>query len=157
MASYWNPIIAYVSERSGVKLQLKIGRTSADTTAFVLAQEVEFVFSNHLFSPERDQLGWKTFGRRQTPPLHSQIVVLADSPIQKLAQLANPRTGRVHTHYAQAVAVTGRLSSNDPNLQNIPIRDERGKEIRKAFIASDENHVLLSADYAQIELRLVRA
>ena len=55
----------------------------------MLANEVEFVFSNHLFSPERDQLGWKTFGRRQTPPLHSQIVVLADSPIQKLAQLAN--------------------------------------------------------------------
>ncbi len=87
-ASYWNPIIEYVSSRSGVKLQLKIGRTSADTTAYVLANEVEFVFSNHLFSPERDQLGWKVFGRRDTPPLHSQIVVLADSPTQKLEQLA---------------------------------------------------------------------
>ena len=88
-ASYWNPIIDYVSSKSGIKLQLKIGRTSADTTAYVLANEVEFVFSNHLFSPDRDSLGWKVFGRRQTPPLHSQIVVLADSPIQKLEQLAN--------------------------------------------------------------------
>lgn len=88
-ASYWNPIIDYVSTRSGVKLQLKIGRTSADTTAYVLANEVEFVFSNHLFSPERDHLGWKVFGRRATPPIRSQIVVLASSPITSLEQLAN--------------------------------------------------------------------
>ncbi len=88
-ASYWNPIIDYVSNKSGVKLQLKIGRTSADTTAYVLANEVEFVFSNHLFSPDRDQLGWKVFGRRATPAIRSQIVVLADSPITKLDQLAN--------------------------------------------------------------------
>src|SRR5574343_752454 len=86
-AAYWNPIIAYVSEKSGVRLQLKIGRTSADTTAYVLAQEVEFVFTNHLFSPEREQLGWKVFGRRLTPPLHSQILVPADSPIRELRQL----------------------------------------------------------------------
>ena len=88
-AKYWNPIIDYVTKKSGVKLQLKIGRTSADTTAYVLANEVEFIFSNHLFSPERDGLGWKVFGRRQTPPIHSQIVVLADSPIKSLDQLAN--------------------------------------------------------------------
>lgn len=87
-AAYWNPIIAYVSEKSGVKLQLKIGRTSADTTAYVLAQEVEFVFSNHLFSPEREQLGWKVFGRRVTPPVHGQIIVPEDSPITDIAQLA---------------------------------------------------------------------
>ncbi|WP_088278997.1 phosphate/phosphite/phosphonate ABC transporter substrate-binding protein [Ideonella sp. A 288] len=86
-AAYWNPIIGYVSEKSGVKLQLKIGRTSADTTAFVLAQEIEFVFTNHLFSPEREQLGWKVFGRRLTPPVHGQIVVPADSPITSVAQL----------------------------------------------------------------------
>jgi len=92
-ASYWNPIIDYVGARSGVKLQLKIGRTSADTTAYVLANEVEFVFSNHLFSPDRDHLGWKVFGRRQTPPLYSQIVVLADSPIQKIDQLVNLPVG----------------------------------------------------------------
>ena len=86
-AAYWNPIIAYVSEKSGVKLQMKIGRTSADTTAYVLAQEVEFVFTNHLFSPEREQLGWKVFGRRLTPPVHSQIIVPADSPVMDLVQL----------------------------------------------------------------------
>lgn len=88
-ASYWNPIIDYVSNKAGVKLQLKIGRTSADTTAYVIANEVDFVFSNHLFSPERDHLGWKVFGRRDTPPLYAQIVVLAESPIQKLEQLAD--------------------------------------------------------------------
>lgn len=87
-AAYWNPIIAYVSEKSGVKLQLKIGRTSADTTAYVLAREVDFVFSNHLFSPEREQLGWKVFGRRATPPMNAQIIVPADSPITELSQLA---------------------------------------------------------------------
>ena len=87
-AAYWNPIVAYVSEKSGVKLQLKIGRTSADTTAFVLAQEVDFVFSNHLFSPEREQLGWKVFGRRLTPPVHGQLIVPDESPITDLAQLA---------------------------------------------------------------------
>jgi len=86
-AAYWNPIIAYVSEKSGVRLNLKIGRTSADTTSYVLAKEVEFVFSNHLFSPEREQLGWKVFGRRNTPPLQGQIVVPADSPITDLSQL----------------------------------------------------------------------
>ena len=67
----------------------------------------------------------------------------------------NPKTGRVHTSYNQAVAATGRLSSNNPNLQNIPIRTERGREVRKAFIARDENHILLSADYSQIELRII--
>lgn len=86
-AAYWNPIIRYVSDKSGVKLELKIGRTSADTTAYVLAQEVEFVFSNHLFSPERDQLGWKVFGRRWTPPLQGQIAVPVDSPITRLEEL----------------------------------------------------------------------
>ncbi len=88
-ARYWNPIIEYVSYKSGVKLQMKIGRTSADTTAYVLANEVEFIFSNHMFSPEREKLGWKVFGRRQTPPVRSQIVVLADSPVQELEQLAS--------------------------------------------------------------------
>lgn len=86
-AKYWNPIIEHVSARSGVRLQLKIGRTSADTTAYVLANEVEFLFSNHMFSPEREQMGWRVFGRRQTPPIHSQIVVLASSPIQRLEEL----------------------------------------------------------------------
>lgn len=86
-AAYWNPIIKYVSETSGVKLELKIGRTSADTTAYVLAKEVEFVFSNHLFSPERERLGWKVFGRRWTPPIQGEIAVPADSSIKSLEDL----------------------------------------------------------------------
>jgi DNA polymerase-1 len=71
--------------------------------------------------------------------------------------LINPKTGRVHTSYAQAVAVTGRLSSNNPNLQNIPVRTERGREIRKAFIPRSSEYTLISADYSQIELRIVAA
>ena len=69
----------------------------------------------------------------------------------------NPKTNRIHTVYAQAVAATGRLSSNNPNLQNIPIRTERGREVRKAFVPRDENYVLLAADYSQIELRIIAA
>ena len=69
----------------------------------------------------------------------------------------NPKTGRIHTVYNQAVAATGRLSSNQPNLQNIPIRTARGQQVRKAFIPRDENHVLLAADYSQIELRIIAA
>ncbi|WP_428510219.1 phosphate/phosphite/phosphonate ABC transporter substrate-binding protein [Roseateles sp.] len=87
-ADYWNPIMAYVSEKAGVRLVLKIGRTSADTTAYVLAQEVEFVFSNHLFSPEREKLGWKVIGRRLTPAIQGQLIVPADSPVTDMAQLA---------------------------------------------------------------------
>lgn len=86
-ASYWNPITQYVEQKTGIKLELKIGRTSADTTSYVLAQEVEFVFSNHLFSPERDRLGWKVFGRRNVPQLYGQIAVPEDSPVKKLDDL----------------------------------------------------------------------
>jgi DNA polymerase-1 len=69
--------------------------------------------------------------------------------------MVNPRTGRIHTSYQQAVAATGRLSSNNPNLQNIPIRTEKGREVRKAFVARSKNHTILSADYSQIELRII--
>ncbi|EOR93769.1 DNA polymerase I [Arcticibacter svalbardensis MN12-7] len=84
-----------------------------------------------------------------------QLQKLKSTYVDSLPLLINPKTGRVHTSYNQAVAATGRLSSNNPNLQNIPIRTERGREVRKAFIPRDENHILLSADYSQIELRLI--
>ena len=85
---------------------------------------------------------------------HRGLAKLKGTYTDKLAQLANPRTGRVHTHYAQAVAVTGRLSSNDPNLQNIPIRTPEGRRVREAFVAP-AGSVIASADYSQIELRIM--
>ena len=86
-----------------------------------------------------------------------EFTKLKSTYVDALPLMINKKTGRVHTSYAQAVAVTGRLSSNNPNLQNIPIRTERGREIRKAFIPRDADHVLISADYSQIELRIVAA
>ncbi|MDD3936301.1 DNA polymerase I [Rhodoferax sp.] len=85
---------------------------------------------------------------------HRSLSKLKGTYTDKLAQLALPRTGRVHTHYAQAVAVTGRLSSNDPNLQNIPVRTPEGRRVREAFVASP-GCVIASADYSQIELRIM--
>ncbi len=84
-----------------------------------------------------------------------ELTKLKSTYVDSLPLLINRKTGRVHTTYGQAVAVTGRLASNNPNLQNIPVRTDRGKEIRKAFIPRDNKHVLLSADYSQIELRIV--
>jgi DNA polymerase I len=86
-----------------------------------------------------------------------QMVKLQSTYIDALPNQVDAKTGRVHTDYMQTVAATGRLSSTNPNLQNIPIRTEKGRLIRKAFIARDENHTLLSADYSQIELRIIAA
>ena len=85
---------------------------------------------------------------------HRGLSKLKGTYTDKLPQQVNPDTGRVHTHYAQAVAITGRLSSNDPNLQNIPIRTPEGRRVREAFVAPP-GHVIVSADYSQIELRLM--
>ena len=86
-----------------------------------------------------------------------ELSKLKSTYVDALPEMINSKTGRVHTSYAQAVAVTGRLSSTNPNLQNIPIRSDRGKEVRKAFVPRDPSRVLVSADYSQIELRVVAA
>ena len=86
---------------------------------------------------------------------YRQLQKLKSTYVDALPQMVNAKTGRVHTSYNQAIAATGRLSSTNPNLQNIPIRTERGREVRKAFIPRDEGHTIVSADYSQIELRII--
>lgn len=88
---------------------------------------------------------------------YRQLTKLLNTYVDALPQLVNPKTGRIHSSFNQAVAATGRLSSNNPNLQNIPIRTDRGRKVRQAFIPRDKNHVLLAADYSQVELRLMAA
>ncbi len=92
-----------------------------------------------------DILEWRSYNK------------LKSTYVDALPNEINPKTGKIHTVYSQAVAATGRLSSNNPNLQNIPIRTERGRQVRKAFIPRNEDYVLLAADYSQIELRLIAA
>ncbi len=86
---------------------------------------------------------------------YRSLTKLKSTYVDAFPVLIHPKTGRVHTSYNQAVTATGRLSSNNPNLQNIPIRTEKGREIRKAFIAGDADHILVAADYSQIELRII--
>jgi DNA polymerase I len=88
---------------------------------------------------------------------YRELQKLKSTYVDSLPLLISPTDGRIHTCYNQAVAATGRLSSTNPNLQNIPIRTDRGREIRKAFVPRDENHLILSADYSQIELRIIAA
>lgn len=128
-AAYWNPILNYVNEKSGVKLALKIGRTSADTTAYVLANEVEFVFSNHLFTPEREKLGWKVLARRNAPPVHGQIVVPVESPITDLSQLANLDVGFPGPEATVAYKLTYAQLIN----RNIPVNVVFGGNMDGAF------------------------
>ncbi len=88
---------------------------------------------------------------------YRQLNKLLNTYVETLPKLVNSKSGKIHTSYNQAIAATGRLSSVNPNLQNIPIRSENGREIRRAFIPSDDRHIFLSADYSQIELRIMAA
>lgn len=127
--------------------KLKIGgakQKKTKTGQYATGEEVLSYLANehHII---KDILEWR------------QMVKLQSTYIEALPNQVDKKTHRVHTDYMQTVAATGRLSSNNPNLQNIPIRTERGRQIRKAFIARDENYTLLSADYSQIELRIIAA
>lgn len=86
---------------------------------------------------------------------YRQLTKLKSTYVEGLLKVISPRDGRIHTHFQQTVTATGRLSSTDPNLQNIPVRTELGRELRRMFVAPDENHVLIDADYSQIELRVL--
>jgi phosphonate transport system substrate-binding protein len=159
-ARYWNPIVDYVSSKSGVRLELKIGRTSADTTAYVLAHEVEFIFSNHMFSPEREQLGWKVIARRQTAPIQSQIVVLAESPIQKLEQLE----GQAVAFPGPEATVAYKFSYAQLLKRNIHVQVVFGGNMDGAFaqlasgkVAAAGTHSQLSEGWSKREGRKVRA
>ncbi len=88
---------------------------------------------------------------------YREVRKLKSTYVDSIPELINPRTGRVHTNYMQTIVATGRLSSNNPNLQNIPVRTPRGQEIRKAFVARGEGYRVLSADYSQVELRIIAA
>jgi phosphonate transport system substrate-binding protein len=158
-ASYWNPIIDYVSTKSGVKLHLKIGRTSADTTAYVLTNEVEFIFSNHLFSPDRDQLGWRVFARRDAPPIRSQIAVLANSSVTRLEDLANEAVG------VPGPEATGAYKHSYAQLLNrkIPVQVVFGSNMDGAFaqlvsgkVKAVGTHSQLSSGWSQREGHALR-
>ena len=127
--------------------KMKIGGTKQKKTKtgqYATGEEVLSYLANE-HQIVKDILEWR------------QMVKLQSTYIEALPNQVDAKTQRVHTDYMQTVAATGRLSSNNPNLQNIPIRTERGRLIRKAFIARDENYTLLSADYSQIELRIIAA
>ncbi|WP_322551506.1 DNA polymerase I [Flavobacterium psychraquaticum] len=127
--------------------KMKIGgakQKKTKTGQYATGEEVlSFLADEHQIV--RDILEWR------------QMVKLQSTYIDALPNQVDEKTGRVHTDYMQTVAATGRLSSTNPNLQNIPIRTEKGRLIRKAFIARDENYRLLAADYSQIELRIIAA
>ena len=124
-------------ERLQLPVSKRTGKTRAVSTAFEVLEELALAHDL-----PRLVLEWRALQK------------LKGTYIDALPQLVNPATGRIHTCFNQAVAATGRLSSSDPNLQNIPIRSELGREIRRAFVA-DPGHLLISADYSQIELRVL--
>jgi DNA polymerase-1 len=127
--------------------KLKIGGTKQKKTKtgqYATGEEVlSYLVQEHQIV--KDILEWR------------QLVKLQNTYVEALPNQVDAKTKRVHTDYMQTVAATGRLSSNNPNLQNIPIRTERGRQIRKAFVARDENYTLVAADYSQIELRIIAA
>ncbi len=146
----------------------EIYKLAGETFNINSTQQLQKILFEKLKLPEtsKTKTGFSTDARaleslRGTHPIidiimdYRQVSKLKSTYADALPDLINPLTGRIHTTYNQTAASTGRLSSNDPNLQNIPIRTELGKEIRRAFVPRDKNFVILSADYSQIELRIM--
>ena len=143
--------------------------TSFNTSSPKQVGEVLFEYLKIVDKPKKTKTGQYSTGEDVLSKLvnkhpivnkildYRELVKLKNTYVDTLPELVNKKTGRIHTSYNQVVAVTGRLSSDNPNLQNIPIRTTRGREIRKAFIPRSSEYILLSADYSQIELRIVAA
>lgn len=143
--------------------------TSFNTSSPKQVGEVLFEYLKIVDKPKKTKTGQYSTGEDVLSKLvnkhpivnkildYRELVKLKNTYVDTLPELVNKKTGRIHTSYNQVVAVTGRLSSDNPNLQNIPIRTTRGREIRKAFIPRSPEYILLSADYSQIELRIVAA
>ena len=157
-------------EVSSLKIKTKVFELSGVEFNLASPKQLGEVLFNHLklddnakktktgqFSTSEETLS----KLRKKHPIVEKILLfrslqkLRSTYVDALPELINPETKRVHSSFNQAIASTGRLSSNNPNLQNIPIRTEMGREVRKAFIARDDKHVLLAADYSQVELRLI--
>lgn len=158
-AGHWNPILQYVSRRSGVNLQLKLGRTSGDTTAYVLAGEVDFVFSNHLFSPGRERLGWSVFGRRNVPAVRGQLVVPPESALTAPEQLA----GRPVAFPGPEAFVIYKVSIAQLEARGIVVEpvfsgnnDASMVQLLSGRVAAAATHSLLSAGWMQREHRHLR-
>lgn len=165
------PFLAAMSERLGVEMKRLEGEAHAAAgEAFNLNSPVQLgrILFDTLKLPRarRTKTGFSTDNEvlEKLAPLHQlprrvldyrQLAKLKSTYVDALPRLIHPETGRIHTSFNQTVAATGRLSSSDPNLQNIPIRTPLGREVRRAFIAGDESLVLISADYSQIELRIM--
>lgn len=151
-AAYWNPILNYVSLRSGVPLELHIGRTANETTDRVVAGQLDFAYTNHLFSPKRDKLGWRVLARQDSSGIRGQVVVLESSPIKTLQQLE----GR-SVVFANPYAVAGYYAPMDLLMRSgvkvVPVfsgnqEASMGQLVSGQVVAAGVNHQLM-ADFAQ--------
>ena len=150
-AAYWNPILSYVSERSGVPLELHIARTANETTDRVVAGQLDFAYTNHLFTPKRDKLGWRVLARQDSPGIRGQVVVLASSPIRSLQQLEGRRVV-----FANPYAVAGYYVPMDmlhrAGVHVVPVfagnqEASMGQLVAGQVAAAGVNHQLM-ADFA---------
>ena len=151
-ATYWNPILNYVSARSGVPLELHIGRTANETTDRVVAGQLDFAYTNHLFTPKRDRLGWRVLARQDSPGIRGQVVVLDSSPIKSLSELDGKPVA-----FANPYGVTGYYVPMDllvhAGVKVVPVfsgnqEASMGQLVSGQVAAAGVNHQVM-ADFAQ--------